>query len=57
MVDSDQSLVSAHDSPIQTFPLAKNNLIGVKVISEGGQLLGEITNVYIILNEKISSDL
>jgi hypothetical protein len=51
MVDSDQSLVSAHDSPIQTFPLAKNNLMGVKVISEGGQLLGEITNVYIILNE------
>ena len=51
MLESEQSLVSVHPSSIQTFPLAKNNLTGVKVITEDGQLLGEIANIYIHLAE------
>ena len=51
MVHSDQSLVSSDQSPIKAFPLAKNNLIGVKVITEDGKLLGEIANVYVHLGE------
>lgn len=49
MLESERSLVAAERSPIQTFPLAKNNLTGVKVISQGGELLGEIANIYIHL--------
>lgn len=51
MLESERSLVSDERSPIQTFPLAKNNLTGVKVISEGGELLGEIANIYIHLGD------
>ncbi len=51
MVHSDQSLVSSDQSPIKAFPLAKNNLIGVTVITEGGKLLGEISNVYVHFGE------
>ena len=51
MVHSDQSLVSSDQSPIKAFPLAKNILIGVKVITEDGKLLGEISNVYVHLGE------
>jgi uncharacterized protein YrrD len=51
MLKSEQSLVSAHPSPVQALPLAKNHLIGVKVVSEGGRLLGEIANIYIHLAE------
>ncbi len=51
MLHSDQSLVSSDQSPIKAFPLAKNNLIGVKVFTEDGKLLGEIANVYVHLGE------
>src|SRR6267378_8309500 len=51
MVQSDQSLVSPDQSRIKAFPLAKNNLIGVKVITEDGKLLGEIANVYVHVGE------
>jgi uncharacterized protein YrrD len=51
MVQSDQSLVSPDQSPLKAFPFAKKNLIGVKVITEDGKLLGEIANVYVHLEE------
>src|SRR5687767_10288619 len=47
MVQSDQSLVPPDQSRLKAFPCAKNGLIGVKVITEDGKLLGEIANVYI----------
>src|SRR5260370_18731526 len=49
MVNTDQSLVALDQSPIKAFPLARNNLIGVEVITEDGKLLGEISNVYVHL--------
>jgi uncharacterized protein YrrD len=51
MVQSDQSLVSPDQSSLKAFPLAKHNLIGVKVVTEDGKLLGEIANVYVHLEE------
>jgi uncharacterized protein YrrD len=51
MVNSDESAIPAADSPLKTLPLAKHNLIGIKVITEGGKVLGQITNVYIHLAE------
>jgi uncharacterized protein YrrD len=51
MIKSDESAVPVPDSPLQASPLAKHNLIGVKVITEGGKLLGQVTHVYIHLAE------
>src|SRR6185503_1438 len=51
MIESDQSLVPPDQSPLKTFPFAKNGLIGVKVITEDGKLLGEIANVYVHLDQ------
>jgi uncharacterized protein YrrD len=51
MVKSDQSLCSTEQSPLAEFPLAKNTLIGVSVITEDGKLLGEIANVYFYSDE------
>ncbi len=51
MINSDESAVSALDSPLKALPLAKNNLIGVRVITEGGKLLGQIASIYIHLAE------
>ena len=49
MVNSDESAVPAEDSPLKEAPLAKGNLIGVNVITEGGKLLGQIANLYVHL--------
>jgi len=54
MVQTDQSLVSPEQSSLRAFPFAKNNLIGVKVITEDGKLLGEIANIYVHLEETTS---
>jgi uncharacterized protein YrrD len=51
MVNSDESAIPLQDSPLKASPLAKNNLLGVKVITEGGKLLGQVTHVYIHLAE------
>jgi uncharacterized protein YrrD len=51
MVRADESLLSPDQSQLEGFPFAKNNLIGVKVITEDGKLLGEIANVYVHLEE------
>jgi uncharacterized protein YrrD len=51
MINSDESAIPVQDSPLKALPLAKNNLIGVKVITEGGKLLGQVAHVYIHLAE------
>lgn len=52
MINSDESAIPALDSPLRALPLAKTNLIGVKVVTESGKLLGQIANVYIHLAEE-----
>jgi uncharacterized protein YrrD len=47
IVEHDQSLVLADASPLKTLTKAKADLIGVKVITEQGQLLGNISNLYL----------
>jgi uncharacterized protein YrrD len=54
MVVREQSLVSPDQSALQSLPLARTNLIGVKVITEGGEVLGEIAKVYIHIAETSS---
>jgi uncharacterized protein YrrD len=51
IVDRDDSLALTDDSPVKTLPKAKENLIGVKVITEHGQLLGNISNLYICFDK------
>lgn len=49
MLNRDESAIAQQDSPLKALPLAKNNLIGVKVVTEGGKLIGQIANVHIRL--------
>jgi uncharacterized protein YrrD len=53
MINSDESAVLVQDSPLKALPLAKNNLIGVNVVTESGKLLGKIANVYMHLAETL----
>lgn len=50
MVAGESSLLPPASSSVSHLPLAKNQLLGAKVITEGGELLGEIRNVF--LDEK-----
>jgi uncharacterized protein YrrD len=54
MVQDDESLVPANQSPLKAFPLAKNNLIGVEVFTEDGKSLGEIASIYFHLDDNSS---
>ncbi len=47
MVDHDESLISPEQSAIKSLPQAKNELVGVTVITEGGQVMGKIANLFI----------
>lgn len=49
MVNSDGSAVPVAISPLNRAPLAKSHLMGAKVLTEGGKLLGQIANIYIHL--------
>ena len=49
MVERDESLVLAAASPLAELPRAKTNLIGVKIITEHGQLLGKISDLHLCL--------
>jgi len=49
MIEHDNSLVLAEASPLNGVPRAKGSLIGVKVITEHGQLLGAISDVSLCL--------
>ena len=52
IVERDQSLAPVDDSSLRTLPKAKANLIGVKVITEHGQLLGNISNLYLCVDKR-----
>ena len=52
MVEGDQSLVLVDASPLNTLPRAKQNLVGVKVITEHGLRLGEISNLYLCIDDR-----
>ena len=51
MVERDESLLPPEHSLIRGLPLARKQLLGVKVITEDGQLLGEIRNLYVHEND------
>lgn len=51
IVERDGSLVPSDESPVKTLPRAKENLTGVKVITEHGQLLGNISNLYLCFDK------
>lgn len=52
IVERDGSLVPSDESPVKTLAKAKENLIGVKVITEHGQLLGNISNLFLCLDKR-----
>jgi uncharacterized protein YrrD len=52
MIERDDSLLPAEQSPVKDLPLAKNEMIGVKVITERGQLIGTIADLYVHLLDK-----
>ena len=51
MIDDEESLLSTDQSQIKSLPLAKNSLLGVKVITELGQLIGKVSNIFIHLKD------
>jgi uncharacterized protein YrrD len=52
MINQDDSLLPSDQLPLKDLPLAKNQLIGVKVITEGGQLIGSIASLFVHLTER-----
>ena len=54
VVDGDQSLVLTEASPLNTMPRAKADLIDVRVLTEHGQLLGTIANLFLCINKRPS---
>lgn len=52
IVEHDQSLILPDASPLNTLPKAKNGLIGVKVITEHGQLLGKISDLFVCVTKR-----
>lgn len=52
VVEGDESLVLTEASPLNTLPRAQADLIGVKVLTEHGQLLGNIANLFLCLIER-----
>jgi len=49
MVEEDKSMLTRDQSPLSVLPLAKNQLVKVKVLTKSGQLLGRVANVFIHL--------
>jgi len=47
IVEGDHCLVLTDASPLKTVPKAKSDLIGVKVITEHGQLMGSVANLFL----------
>ena len=52
VVEHDQSLVLVDASPLNALPRAKDDLIGVKVMSDRGQHLGSISNVFLCVDKQ-----
>jgi uncharacterized protein YrrD len=53
MITSDESAVPVQVSPLRALPLARHNLVGANVVTEGGKLLGQIANIYYHLGETL----
>ena len=51
IAEGDNSVVDAEISPLKKLPLAKTHLIGVKVMTEHGQSMGNIANIYLHFGE------
>ena len=47
MVNDDESVSPAEDSPLAGPPLASKDLAGAKIITEGGKVLGQVANIYL----------
>jgi uncharacterized protein YrrD len=52
VADGDHSLVLVEASPLNALPRGKGNLIGVKVITEHGQLLGRIAKLFLCIDRR-----
>jgi len=52
MLEGDHSIVLVDASPLKALPQAKQNLIGVKVFTEQGLQLGEISNLYLCIDRR-----
>ena len=52
VVEHDQSLVLVDASPLNALPRAKDDLIGVKVMTDGGQHIGSISNVFLCVDKQ-----
>jgi uncharacterized protein YrrD len=52
VVENDQSLVLRDASPLNALPKSKENLIGVKVMSDHGQHLGSISNMFLCIDRQ-----
>jgi uncharacterized protein YrrD len=52
VVDLDQSLVLVDASPLSALPKAKENLTRVKVMTDRGQHLGSISNVFLCIDKR-----
>ena len=53
MINGDAAAVPVEVSPLRVLPLAKSNLVGVSVVTEGGRLLGQVANIYLHLAETL----
>jgi uncharacterized protein YrrD len=51
MISRDEALIPPDRSALKSLPLAQSNLIGVNVITEAGEVLGQIAKIYIHLAE------
>jgi len=47
IVNDDDSMKFEQDSALSGMPLAKKNIAGAKIITDGGKLLGQVANVYV----------
>src|SRR5204862_8141567 len=54
MVEREEALVLNDASPMSTLPKGKLDLLGAKVITEYGQLLGKVSAVFLSLIEPFS---
>ena len=52
VVEHDQSLVLVDASPLNALPRAKDDLIGVKVMSDRGHHIGSISNVFLCIDKQ-----
>ena len=52
IVERDEALVLVAASPLNKLPRARRDLVGVKVITDRGQILGAISNLYLCIEKR-----